>query len=267
VRVTVRRLRTVPRVRTAPRVRTVPRGRTVPRFRTRPRFLTGPRLLGVAGFAGLAGYAALQLLGRRAGSTAAERAATLPGDDLVTAPQLRTDHARTIDAPAERVWPWLTQMGWHLGGYYTPDWVDRLLFPANWPSLDHLDPVLLRDLRPGDVIPDGPPGTAQYVVHQVRAPHLLVLRSTTHLPPGWADRFGARFTWTWCFTVDDLPGGRSRVHLRVRGRSEPWWLTVAYVGALVPVDYVMGPGMLRGLARRAGSNDPPRASGRRPFEA
>src|SRR5215207_926917 len=58
-------------------------------------------------------------------------------------------HAITIDVPPEVIWPWLTQMGWHLGGYYTPEWVDRLLFPQNLPSLDHLDPALVRDLRVG----------------------------------------------------------------------------------------------------------------------
>ena len=47
---------------------------------------------------------------------------------------------------------------WHLGGYYTPEWVDRLLFPENWSSLEHLDPALLRDLRVGDTIPGGAPG-------------------------------------------------------------------------------------------------------------
>jgi hypothetical protein len=30
-----------------------------------------------------------------------------------------TDHAVTIDAAPKAVWPWLAQMGWHLGGYYT----------------------------------------------------------------------------------------------------------------------------------------------------
>jgi Nitrile hydratase beta subunit, C-terminal len=43
---------------------------------------------------------------------------------------------------------------------------DRLLFPANLPSLDVLDPGLLRDLVVGDTIPDGPPGTAWYVVEE-----------------------------------------------------------------------------------------------------
>ena len=97
----------------------------------------------------LVGYVALQALGRWAGSTADERAAALPGDELVADPQLVTDHATTIAVPPEQVWPWLTQMGWHLGGYYTPAWVDLLLFPANWPSLDRLDPALQRDLLPG----------------------------------------------------------------------------------------------------------------------
>src|SRR5215217_3669737 len=68
-----------------------------------------------AGFLGT-GYVALQLLGRRAGSTAKERATVLPGDELVPRPQLLTDHAATIGAPPTAVWPWLTQMGWHLGG-------------------------------------------------------------------------------------------------------------------------------------------------------
>ena len=96
-----------------------------------------PALLGISA---LTGYMALQVLGRRAGSTAAERAAILPGDDLVADPQMVTNHAITIEASADRIWPWISQMGWHLGGYYTPGWVDRFLFPNNWSSLDALDP-------------------------------------------------------------------------------------------------------------------------------
>ena len=76
-----------------------------------------------------------------------ERRAQLPGDGLITAPDVVTDHAVTIGAAPEAVWPWLTQMGWHLGGYYTPRWVDQLLFPHNWSSLDRLDPALVRQPR------------------------------------------------------------------------------------------------------------------------
>jgi hypothetical protein len=49
--------------------------------------------------AALGAYASVQVLGRRAGSTSAERRTPLPGDALVPHPQLRTDHAITVDAP------------------------------------------------------------------------------------------------------------------------------------------------------------------------
>jgi hypothetical protein len=201
----------------------------------------------------LAAYGAVHVLGRTAGSTALERHTTLPGDELVARPQLLTNHAITIDASPEAVWPWLAQMGWHLGGYYTPGWVDRLLFPQNWPSLDHLAPGLVRDLHMGDTIPDGPPGTAWFVVDQVDAPHHLVLHSTTHVPPGWRERFGAEIDWTWSFLLTELPGDRTRLHLRVRGRIGPWWLAASYLVAIVPADYVMAGGMLRGIRRRVES--------------
>ncbi|WP_345207830.1 hypothetical protein [Fodinibacter luteus] len=148
--------------------------------------LSRPRGAAVAAAAvTAAGYAALYSLGRTSGSTRAEQRRTLPGDDLIDGPTLVTNHAATLPAPPDAVWPWLTQVGWHRGGWYTPRWVDRLLFPGNWPSADHLDPTLLRDLAPGDTVPDGPPGTAEFVVEVADAPHVLVLHSRTHLPPGW----------------------------------------------------------------------------------
>jgi hypothetical protein len=209
----------------------------------------------VAG-AALVGYGVVYVLGRRFGSTCRERRAPLPGDDVVAQPNLVTDHAITVDAAPEAVWPWLTQMGWHRGGYYTPRWVDRLLFPRNWPSLDHLDPALVRDLAAGDTIPDGEPGTAWFEVEEVHAPYTLVLHSTTHLPGTWRDRFGAAIDWTWTFRLTPLPDARTRLHLRVRGRTAPRWLTVCYHAAIVPADLVMAAGMLRGIKERAQQGGP-----------
>jgi hypothetical protein len=209
---------------------------------------------------------ALQVLGRRAGSTVEERAARLPGDDLVVDPQMVMDHAITVAAGREEVWPWLTQMGWHLGGWYTPTWVDRLLFPDNWASLDRLDPRLVRDLQVGDVVPDGRPGTAHFRVAEVDPPELLVLGSVTHVPPGWAVRRGAHITWTWTIHLTALPGRSTRVHLRVRGHTSPGWLTALYVGTVVPSDFVMSRGMLRGLKVRAEARRAPRESGRAPLD-
>ena len=56
------------------------------------------------------------------------------------------------------------------------------------------------------------------------------------------------------------------MRLRLRGRTAPWWLTALYRAVLVPADYVMAMGMLRGLKRRAEAHHPPAASGRDPLD-
>jgi hypothetical protein len=141
-------------------------------------------LRAAAALATVAGMAEALLvhLGRTYGSTPEERAMRLPGDDIVPSPVVITNHAITIDAPPEDVWPWLVQMGWGRAGWYTARWVDRLLFPANGPSADEIVPEL-QELHVGDFIPDGPPETRTgFIVEQLLPNRALVLRSTSHLP-------------------------------------------------------------------------------------
>ncbi|MCB0911243.1 MAG: hypothetical protein KDB60_06480 [Propionibacteriaceae bacterium] len=206
----------------------------------------------VVGAALVGAYAAWYRLGLASGSTTAERRGTLRGDELITGPSLVTNHAGDLPAPPEVVWPWLTQVGWHRAGWYTPRWVDRLLFPDNRASADRLDPGLVRDLRPGDTIPDGPPGTAEFVVEIADPPHLLVLHSRSHLPPGWASKFGAQLDWVWTFSLAANDRGGTRLLIRNRGCVRPPWLDLGYRAAIVPADHIMATGMLRGLARRVG---------------
>lgn len=138
----------------------------------------------------------LHHLGRTWGSTCEERRRYLPGDDLVKDPRLVTNHATTIEASAEDIWPWLVQMGWNRGGWYTYRWVDRFLFPENPRSADSILPEY-QDLKVGDRIPDGPPeADCFYEVELLEPNKLLVLRSWTISPrscaamaaTGWSGR-------------------------------------------------------------------------------
>lgn len=84
------------------------------------------RTIAAAGLAGtIAAHTELQWSGRTYGATPAERHRRLPGDELCVNAQAVTTHAITIDAAPERVRPWLVQMGWGCGQWYTAHWVDR----------------------------------------------------------------------------------------------------------------------------------------------
>ncbi|HEY5855452.1 MAG TPA: SRPBCC family protein [Aldersonia sp.] len=190
-------------------------------------------------------------LGHTYGATAAERATPLPGDELVAPVQCVCTHATTIAAPPNAVWPWLVQMGWHRGGWYTARWVDRLLFPANRPSADKIVPEL-QSLRVGDFVPDGPPQTrCGFTVVEMIADTAIVLRSDSHLPSSWRTKGLARLDWTWAFALFAVDGGaHTRFVFRWRARMHPWWLRVLCAVAVVPADLLMSRDMLRGVKRR-----------------
>ena len=192
------------------------------------------------------GFAVATHLGTTWGSTPEERRRRLPSDDLVPDPSFATNHAITMRGRADDVWPWLVQTGWHRAGWYTYRWVDRLLFPANVPSATEILPEF-QGLGVGDQVPDGPPESGcQFVVERMEPPHLLILRSHTHLPPWPKD---AWLDWVWTWVIDDLGRDRVRVHLRTRGAMGPPWLALAYRSALW-TDFVMARSHLRGLRER-----------------
>jgi hypothetical protein len=50
---------------------------------------------------------------------------SLPGDELVPTSRAQSTWAVTIEAPPERVWPWLVQMGQDRAGFYTYEWFEN----------------------------------------------------------------------------------------------------------------------------------------------
>jgi hypothetical protein len=195
---------------------------------------------------------ALVHLGRTYGSTAAERATRIPGDDIIADPIVVTNHAITIDARPEYVWPWLVQMGWGRGGWYTARWVDRLLFPANGPTATEIAPEL-QSLEVGDFIPDGAPETKTgFIVEELVPNRALVLHSTSHLPASWREDNRARLDWSWVFHLMPIDAGRrTRYLFRSRWRTSPWWLTAGGWLGIVPADFVMSRDHLHGVKERA----------------
>jgi hypothetical protein len=136
-------------------------------------------LAGVAGAAAVGGHLAMRPRTLRWGATPEEAAETLPGDERTPHPRVRSTRVVTIDAPPERVWPWLVQMGIGRAGSYTHDWVERLLFHARYVEGRHSATRIhpgLQNLKVGDVIPMGAGGYA--AVSEIEPFHHLVAQET-----------------------------------------------------------------------------------------
>jgi hypothetical protein len=187
---------------------------------------------------------------RGTAATRAERAARLPGDEIVPSPQWQATRAITIAAPPAAVWPWLVQMGYprFRAGWYAPYWLDRFVWRIRERSATEIV-ADLQHLEVGDRIPDSPDWTAFFVVARIEPGRALILHSTTHPLPLYAD---IRFAWS--FVLEDAGGG-TRLLLRARTAYRPVWpaplvrlffLTVMNVG-----DVLEAGAMLHGIRDRA----------------
>jgi hypothetical protein len=61
----------------------------------------------------------------RWGATTAEVVAAMPGDDIVPRAQFNATRAIDVAAPPAQVWPWIAQLGYRRGGFYTYDLLDN----------------------------------------------------------------------------------------------------------------------------------------------
>ena len=102
-----------------------------------------------------------------------EAAKPLPGDDLVPVTTAIETRGITIDAPPDAVWPWLVQMGFGRGGWYSYDQLDM-----GGTSAVALNPQWAT-LAIGDIMPTSP-GTG-FAVRVLDPGHALVLFSDTAL--------------------------------------------------------------------------------------
>ena len=167
---------------------------------------------------------------------------SLPGDDLLLHAHLRATRAISIKATADKVWPWIAQLGQGRGGFYSYDFLENLVgcdihsadsIVAEWQNTTVGDQV---NLAPGV-------GLSVAIVEPSRA---LVLRGgipTTTLR-------SSPYDFTWAFVLRPGPDSSTRLLVRERYTYAHRW-----VGALVePVELislVMTHRMMRGIRQRA----------------
>ena len=202
----------------------------------------------------------LRRLGMRWGATDDEVHNPLPGDDLVPHPMLETTHAISMYASRDEVWPWLVQMGYDRGWWYTDSrwyqWVDKYIWHTSHPaSPDHIIPEL-QHLEVGATILDGPPGTAFFTVAKLEQARVLPLYSTTHIlmmaPVSLRNnpKVGIHGEFSWVFVLDEREGGMTRLIVRTRASYEPKLFRILTRPVLLPADFLMARMMLQTIKQR-----------------
>jgi hypothetical protein len=202
----------------------------------------------------------LRHLGMRWGATDNEVHHSLPGDELVPHPMLETTHAISIKASRADIWPWLVQMGYDRGWWYTDalwyQWVDKYIWhTSHAASPDQIIPEL-QHLAVGDTVPDGPPGTAFFEVATLEPEHILALFSTTHIPfiaPASLrknPKVGLHGEFSWVFVLDEKGERMTRLIVRTRASYGPKMFRILTRPMLYPADFLMARMMLQTIKQR-----------------
>ena len=205
------------------------------------------RRLAVVAATALVAYVALAIPLRswylRWGTTGADRAAVLPGDELTPVTSYRVDRAVTIRAPADSVWPWLVQLGQDRGGFY---------------SYDRLERLIGADIRNASRI--HPEWQTRHEGDLVRATQPNYLGGVFGAEPGWrvidvVPRRAMVLDGWGAFVLVPRDSATTTLYVRTRGASAPSLAgtLIAPFGLLVfePVHFFMERGMLLGIKARA----------------
>jgi hypothetical protein len=161
-----------------------------------------------------------------------DAAKPLPGDDLVPDAQFNETMAVTMEVPPSAVWPWLLQLGYGRGGWYSYDLIDM-----EGQSAREIVPEL-QALEVGQMVPIAP--DAGFRVSVLEPERTLVLyadsESFERKPAAGEEPVEAGrdkvlgflsdanmrdFRMSWAFVLEPLEGGRTRLLERFRTVTTP----------------------------------------------
>jgi hypothetical protein len=167
------------------------------------------------------------------GSTDAEVATAMPGDEVVGRPSFNATRAVSIVAPPECIYPWLIQMGVGRAGWYSYDLLDNLARPSATVILPQH-----QQIEVGDVVPMSPDGKQGMRVLDFRQDSWLL----------WWDGVG---DCTWVWSIEPGEDGTARLVSRVRMQYR--WLSPSILfGLLVEFfDLIMMRRAMLGIKQRA----------------
>jgi hypothetical protein len=195
-----------------------------------------PTLLVILAFAALYWFPIRRWMNQW-GAAPSDLARVMAGDSLIADPTYSGTMAVTVNAPPERIWPWLVQIGYHRGGLYSYDWLDRLFGYLDRPSATRILPEF-QTLAVGDAIPLGRGPSWPVAALEPNRALVLDMRNV------------GGFDWVWQFGLYPMGDQRTRLVSRSRVRTKTFGARLATY-AIEPAGFLMTRRMLLGLQQRA----------------
>ena len=188
-------------------------------------------------------------------NTPEDIATTLPGDNLSPNPSWQYTHAIDIKAPADRIWPWINQIGADRGGFYSCELLENLAgcklknadrIHEEWQYKgDGTELMILHPKMPGlkveKVIPD-----LALIVHAGNFVNGVSGTSKTINDKDYVNM-------TWVFYLKKLDWNRTRLMVRWRASYYPSKENEMWYGPKITgfMNFIMGDRMIRGIKARA----------------
>lgn len=185
--------------------------------------------------------------------TVEEKKRKHPGDDLLgnESNRLRGTLAVTVNAPREKVWPYLAQIGQRRAGFYAFDWLERLFTFHIYNTFMVIDEW--QNMYVGEYIFYHQNGIGSEV-REVEKGHYFASLSDSRNPSTFQGAFAfvpplglKYFAWSWNFILEDMGDGKTRFFTRCDAVFEPFdgfrkGLVVSILGA---PSFVMCKAMLK----------------------
>jgi hypothetical protein len=173
----------------------------------------------------------------------------LPGDDVISEPDLVATRAISIRATPEEVWPWLAQIGHKRGGFYSYDALENLVGLG----IHSADEILeeFQDIAVGDTIHLAEP-VALTVSTATPGKALVIVGIPEEDGQSISEAAGAPpmpYTFSWAFVLLPRVDG-CRLVIRERYGYSAGWAPLM-VEPVEWVSFLMTQRMLRGIRDRA----------------
>jgi hypothetical protein len=178
------------------------------------------------------------------GATGTENTMQLPGDEVVANPQIIWNHAITIHANPEQIYPWLAQMGDTRAGFYSITFIENVFQTASgasyrYKNADRIHPEWQNPIPGQGIIAD------LMTFTDFQTNRYLLAQPTDEVP----------VKWTWVWYLHPIDQNSTRLIIRHRASSSeiiPSWVFKTIFNA----GFIMERSMMLGIKDRVEGHVP-----------